>query len=92
MKKAVRFKGENEDHELPLPEMNNKIAMFTKRNTPKVEDLEKDVKDLKKRTSKMQTITEEQRKLERKVNKLMKRMDDMEGSFVISPPEIKNTE
>ena len=51
IKKAVRVQGENEDHELPLPEMNNEIEIFTKQrsaHTPRVEALEKKVNELMK--------------------------------------------
>ena len=47
--------------------MNNKIAIFTNTHAPRLEELEKDFRDLKKRTRKIQAVEE----LERKVSELM---------------------
>ena len=44
MEKAVRVQRENKDDELSQAEMNNEIAIVTK---TRVEELEKDVKELK---------------------------------------------
>jgi hypothetical protein len=48
IKKVIRVQGENENHELQLPEISNDVEIFTNANTPRVEELEKDVKKLKK--------------------------------------------
>ena len=62
MKKVVRVLGENENHELPAPQMNNEITMIAETNSPRVEE---DVKDLKNMVSKIQID------LGRQVNELM---------------------
>jgi hypothetical protein len=85
--------------------MNNDIEIFTNTNTPRVEELEKDVKDVKKRLSKIQTVEELEKDVKdlkqrlsttderlQTVEELERKVTELEARLITSPPQKKKTE